>query len=619
MRRVRQLGQCVLGAPNARVVLLMCGLLACSGQIEEVDGAGGGRRDTRGMLSGGSRGGSGVTGNDGPGSVGDGANSGSGPGAGPRVDLPMDPDELAQVPLSDVAASVSPSPETRLPRLTHVQWQNSVRDLLFLASDATLPVLRPDPVSAGFDFTNSGATLEVDAFLHDGYQQAAEDLAGRVTADPTLLEKILPAGSRDATTGPETFIRGFGLRAHRRPLADEELEAYLALYAEGARHYPSLSAFEAGVRVLLEAFLQSPYFLYRWEPSEAVSGDLIPLGDYEVASRLSFTLWDSMPDDALFAAAEAGELVLPEGVAEQVQRMLDDPRAQPVVESFHAQLMNSSKYDLIAPSTSVFPDVPADLGQSARQELASFVRDVAFTKERGYRELLTSTETFVNADLARLYGVSGTFGDAFVKVQLDPSERKGLLTQVGFLAAHATSADADPIKRGVFVAERIACLHISSPNDASPPPQPMPGSTNRQLIESHTEMPGSACAGCHAPLINPFGFPFENYDATGAFRTTDNGFTVDASASPLIDDTATPVENALELIDALAQSPQVHACYARHWLEFMHGRHVTDVDEPLATRIGFESQSAAELSIKELVETVASSRAFLNRSTEEAP
>jgi hypothetical protein len=215
--------------------------------------------------------------------------------------------------------------------------------------------------------------------------------------------------------------------------------------------------------------------------------------------------------------------------------------------------------------------------------------------------------------------VSGTFGNAFVQVRLDPAERKGVLTQVGFLAAHATSADPDPIKRGVFVGERIACLHIASPNDASPPPQPMPGSTNRELIESHTEQPGSACAGCHTGLINPFGFPFENYDATGAYRTTDNGFPVNAAASPLIGGTATPVQNALELVDALVESPDVHKCYASHWLEFMYGRHTTDLDEPFATRIGVESQGTAELSIKNLIKTVASSRAFLNRSTEEAP
>jgi hypothetical protein len=280
--------------------------------------------------------------------------------------------------------------------------------------------------------------------------------------------------------------------------------------------------------------------------------------------------------------------------------------------------MNTQKFAGIAPSASVFPDAPADLGDLAQNEFGAFVREIAFTQERGYRELLTSTETFVNDDLARIYGVSGTFGNAFVKVQLDPAERKGVLTQVGFLAAHSTSADPDPIKRGVFVGERIACLHIASPNDASPPPQPMPGSTNRQLIESHTEQDGTGCASCHKPLINPFGFPFENYDATGAYRTTDNGHPVDAAASPLIEGTPTPVENALGLVDALAESPAVHACYANHWLEFMFGRPETDLDEPLATRIGFASRDE-DLPIKTLVQTVASSRAFLNRSTEEAP
>lgn len=531
-----------LGGSALRCAAL-CVALGCSGRIEDGTPSGAARNVA---------------------SDGNGA-AGGNPGGGAKpIDLPTDPKALEELPLADVAASVLPSPETRLARLTHVQWQNSVRDLLGLPANEALPDLRPDPVSSGFDFTNNGATLEVDGFLHDGYQLAAEDLAARVTMDAALLDKILPTGSRAASGGPEAFIRGFGLRAHRRPLAQEDVDAYLALFAEGATFYPAQPAFEAGVRVLLEAFLQSPYFLYRWEPSTDEAGEAIPLDDYEVASRLSYTLWDSMPDAALFGAAQASELTTAPGVAAQVLRLLDDPRAETVVSSFHAQAMNTQKFSRIAPSPTVFPNAPADLGDSAQQELALFVREVAFTKQRGYRELLTSTETFVNADLAKIYGVSGTFGTAFVKVQLDAGQRKGVLTQVGFLAAHSTSTDPDPIKRGVFLGERIACLHIAAPNDASPPPMPMPGRTNRELIEAHTEAPGSVCAACHTPLINPFGFPFENYDATGAFRTTDNGFPIDASASPLVGGNAIPVKDALELIDALADSSEVHACYASH-------------------------------------------------------
>jgi hypothetical protein len=618
MRGREQAQRAAARGARLSALLLAATVASCTGTID--DGPSIGRGPSRGAIGDNSPGGG--RGNDPTGSGGAGTGS-SGvtptpPGTGQMTDLPDSPDELAQVPLADVAASVTPSPETRAARLTHVQWANSVRDLLRLPPNTPLPELRPDPVSAGFTFYNSGATLEVDVFLRDGYQQAAEDLAALVTSDAASLDKILPDGSRTAMTGPETFIRGFGLRAHRRPLTDDEVAAYRALYTTGAGHYRALPAFEAGVRVLLEAFLQSPHFLYRWEPSETETGGVIPLDGYEVASRLSYTLWDTMPDDELLDLAGTSDLTSPERVAMEVQRMLDDPRAEPVVESYHAQLMTASKFERIAPSRTFFPNAPNDLGELAGRELSMFVREVAFAQEGGYRDLLTSTETFVNDDLARVYGVSGTFGDAFVKVQLDDSQRKGVFTQIGFLAAHSTSANPDPIKRGVFMAERVACLHISSPNDASPPPQPSPGSTNRELIESHTEQPTTPCAGCHTPLINPFGFPFENYDAIGGYRTTDNGHPVNASASPLIAGRPTAVENALELIDALVESSEVHTCYATHWVEFLFGRHKTQHDAPLATRIGFASRDE-DLSIKRLVQTLASSRAFLNRSTEEVP
>ncbi|MDH5675462.1 MAG: DUF1592 domain-containing protein [Myxococcales bacterium] len=547
----------------------------------------------------------------GPGAAGgatDGAAGAQGGGAGSASD-PMAGDPAA--------ATEDPAPAPRAVRLTHGQWQNTVIDLLHLDAAAELPALRPDPSQGGFIFDNDATAMSVDEALWSEYQRAAMDLAARVVSDPQALQKILPAGADDPTSGLETFVRDFGRRAHRRPLDDAQVAQYLGLTAMAPGFFPELSAFDASIRLLLEAFLQSPHLLYRFEASVEEQDGMIVLDDWEIASRLSYSLWQTMPDDALFDAAAASELSDPQSLVGHVTRVLDDPRLERSVASFHAQLFEIEEFREISPATTFFPDAPAGLGEAAVREHQLFVQDVVFEQEGGFRELLSSTQSFVDADLAGIYGLGGTFGSDFEPAQLDAQQRKGLLTQVGFLAANASSAHPDPIHRGVFIAERIACLAIAAPDAATPPVPAREGRTNREVIEDHTEMPGTVCASCHSSLINPFGFPFENYDATGAYRTEDNGYPVDASASPPIDGMPTAVDDALGLIDALAGSEGAHQCYSKHWMEFLLGRHVTVADRPLRARLGAQSQEG--LSVKQLLRETVTSRPFLHRSTEELP
>ena len=193
-----------------------------------------------------------------------------------------------------------------------------------------------------------------------------------------------------------------------------------------------------------------------------------------------------------------------------------------------------------------------------------------------------------------------------------------MFTQVAFLAANATSVDPDPIHRGVFIAKRVACIGISAP-PAMVPPLPDPaGRTNRQLVQDHTEQDGTVCASCHRPIINPFGFPFEGYDATGALRTEDRGQAVDTASSPLIEGQPLPVADALELADALASSDSVHECYAKHWTSYAFGRPSVTQDAPLVDRLGQESVLGG-YSIRDLITGLVTSPAFLTRSTEELP
>jgi hypothetical protein len=512
----------------------------------------------------------------------------------------------------------APAPATRAARLTHAQWENSVRDLLHLdASFSFADGLRSDPVQSGFLFDDNGATLQVDEALWSGYQRAAADVAAYVTSDAAHLAKLAPAGGSDAERSAR-LIDELGLRAHRRPLRAEEKSEYAALFAMGPTLYTGMSAFDASARALIEAVLQSPYFVYRIEESSEVAGDRIALDSYEIAARLSYALWNTMPDDALFDAAAGDRLRDPNEVAAQARRMLGDPRAEAVVLDYHAQLFQADRFAKVAPASAFYPNAPVGLGLLAATEHAEFVRDLVFAEDGGYGDMLTSTSTFVNADLAEVYGVSGVSGSSFVKVALDPAQRRGIFTQIGFLAVNATSVDPDPIHRGVFLARRIACMQIAAPPANVPPLPAAQGRTNRETVAAHTEKEGTVCASCHAGTINPLGFPFEHYDAIGAYRTLDNGHPIDSASEPLIGGERTEVADALGLATALAQSRDVHRCYVRHWLEFAYGRPAQPEDDAIIARLG-DASLAGALSIEDLVVGLVTSPAFAQRSAEELP
>jgi hypothetical protein len=244
------------------------------------------------------------------------------------------------------------------------------------------------------------------------------------------------------------------------------------------------------------------------------------------------------------------------------------------------------------------------------------VQDVVFQRSGGIADLLTSNETFVNDEVARIYGLEGTFTAEFTKAELDATERAGILTQLGFLVANATTVNPDPIHRGVFVAKRLACLDIAAPPDGVPPLPPSEGRSNRQTVEDHTEQPGTSCVGCHSTIINPFGFPFENYDSVGGFRLDDNGMPVDATATVTLDGNQIPVNNAVDLAQALAASPSVHSCYMQHWLEFAFGRPYAPEDEAFTARVG-EASTSGNMPVVDLLIEIVTSNAFRNRATQE--
>ncbi|MEM6294629.1 MAG: DUF1592 domain-containing protein [Myxococcota bacterium] len=522
----------------------------------------------------------------------DGDSDGDGPGAGEEL----------------------PAPSARVARLTHTQWENTVADLLYLdAPTGFSEVFRADPSNAGYLFDNSAAALEVDQALWSGYQRAAVDTAEFAFNTPGVFDAILPVDGGDDAARAEAFVREFGLRAFRRPLTEAEVTTYTGLFAQAPNLYDDADGFDAGVRLALETFLQSPNFLYRIERSTETDSDVIPLDDFEIAQRLSYFLLDSMPDDELFDVAAEGTLTQSDVLADQARRLLADPRAKRVVEKFHDTVFDVESFASASPNPTIFPDAPDDLGELAQQEFHAFLDQVVVQEEGGLKAMLTSNVTYVNDDLAAIYGVSGVNGDEFQRVELNPDLRRGVFTQVGFLAANATSVDPDPIHRGAFLSERITCSELPPPPDDIPPLPEVTGKTNREAIEELTEQPGTNCAGCHSTFINPFGFPFENYDSTGAFRTEDEGFPIDSATTVILDAAEHEISNAMDLADLLANSPAVHDCYARHWVEYSAGRPEQPEDEALVHRLAAASLDD-DASLQETLVTLITSTPFTTRS-----
>ncbi len=518
-----------------------------------------------------------------------------------------------------------PSASTRFRRLTHVEWQRTALDLFQTKESSSLGQViaeaaagfRNDPRQGGYLFDGLGDALEVDSSLWKAYQQVAADVAAQAAQDSTLISSLAPAtGSEEERA--TTFIKRFGELAHRRPISETQEESYLALYEMGTTTYEDSPGFEGGIRLVIEAFLQSPYFVYRVEENRTAWNGLAPLDGYERASRLSYFFWGTMPDTELMTAASSGKLDSKEGVREQALRLIEDPKAESSVLRFFSKLLDVDHYDEgISPDSSVYDGDLDAFAAAAKKETEQFIGKEIYQASGSLRDFFTSRTTYVNDSLAGVYGLSGSYGTDFEKAELDPQQRSGVFTQVGFLAANATMRDPDPIHRGVFMARRINCLTIAAPPDMIPPLPTPDGQSNRQLVAEHTEAKGTSCRNCHLTLINPFGFAFENYDAVGAYRDMDGSHQVDASTEVLLEGgrESTPVQNAVELAAQLGSSPAVHECIAGHLIAYAQGRNVSDADEALMATLGSASVSE-DVSFRSLMVELAVADSFLNRSAE---
>ena len=371
----------------------------------------------------------------------------------------------------------------------------------------------------------------------------------------------------------------------------------------GPSVFESGDACADGAELVIEALLQSPNFVYRAE----LGDDGAPLSGYEIASKLSFLLRNTTPDDELLDAAAAGDLDEPTRVAEIAREMLEAPGAAEAIARFHGELFGLDRYLSIAKDPNVFPEHDETLNPALARAEELFL-DRLFREGLGLEELLTSTVAFVNAEISPLYGVA-VAGAEFEQVDLGP-ERPGFFTRLGFLAYNATLRDPDSIHRGVDINRTMLCATLAPPPGIIPAlPNVEPGQTNRERVNAHTG-PGTCGASCHATRHQPPRLRLRELRRHGpAARHRQRQAGRHAAASTSFADGLKAFDGAPELMALIAESPQAHACYARHLSEFGLAR---DLDEagPRARQRAPTRRAWARSSIKDLLLAVVRSPAF---------
>jgi len=457
-------------------------------------------------------------------------------------------------------------------RLTNVEYENTVRDLLG-GNIPQLPEQPSDAVLKG-SFENNALSLSPSDVRIARYETAAISLGEHAVNSQAARDRVLPCQTTDAACGRQ-FVESFGKRAFRRPLTDDEFERWTGFF-ESER---VAIDFDAAVQLTVTAMLQTPHFLYRLEnQGSEVSADQLELSQYELASRLSYLLWETMPDDELLAAADAGELETDDQLEAQARRLLADDRARAAVRNFHRQWLYLDRVLGEDKLPELYPLWQGPVRESAKEETLRFIEDTFFNGGT-VGDLFTSNVAYVDGVMAELYDVP-TPSQPWSRIELDPQERAGLLSRIAFLAGNAHNANGSPPLRGVYLMERILCEPRPSPpadaNVSPPVADPARGPmTNRQLFEERVAP--STCQGCHV-RIDGFGYGFENYDAAGQFRTEDNGLPVDASGFATGIGNEAEYEGAVELQGLLAESDVVRDCVVKQWFTYANGRTMEPAD-----------------------------------------
>jgi len=511
----------------------------------------------------------------------------------------------------------------------------------------------PETGVDGFDGIIDGQ--DASAYRVEEFQRAAVHFGSFTLIAPEFFTcedwSSLPQADQ-ARCAQESLIR-FAQRAWRRPLErSEQSRLERALETSWETGDP-----EEAVVLMAAGILQSPQFIFRVELGDGAAHEdgSVSLSDWEVASRLSYFLWDSMPDSTLFAAAASGELSTTEGIRAQTRRMLADPKAGPAMVRFHEQWLDIGDLLSIAPAQRAYgplygldpmpeldatedgewPLVMGPIRHSMAAEFSLFVREILLSGDGKLSTLLSSNSGWMSNETASIYGddvidregdtvawsydyianslpYSGTL--SMKPVTWPEDQRAGLLTMPAVLAVGAYPVHPAPILRGVRLVERLSCFEFGAPppgaEGAAPPDTADASGTNRSRTEVATSP--DACAGCH-DAINPPGFAFEHYDAMGRYRTEDGTEAVDASGTFLIaGGERFTFTDGVELAQQLAESERVRSCYARRWAEVAIGEHFRVGDARLSE---LTADFVATDDIHQLLEDITTSQWFSRRTT----
>jgi hypothetical protein len=465
----------------------------------------------------------------------------------------------------------------------------------------------------------AGSSIVSVAFLNDYYDPDAGadrnlhvdyiEVEGGAGAGSPLRERIVTC---DFAVEGEPCLRqilgDFGERAWRRPLEDSEIDALLGVAALASAQGDSV---EEGLKLAVRAILTSPHFLFRVELDPDPASDVShALGEFELASRLSYFMWSSMPDDELFSLAHAGTLSDPATLDAQIDRMLDDDKSSAIIENFAGQWLFTRALAEHEPNYEAFPDYDAELRDAMKIEADMFFGEFLRNDERSLSELLAADFTFVNDKLAAHYGMSGSFGPEFSQVSLTDSQRGGLMKQGAWLTVTSNPDRTSPVKRGKWVLENLLC---------SAPPPPPPGvegfkptdveaKTQRELLAAHRADP--TCNSCHETMDN-IGLGLENYDGIGAFRTDDKGVAIDASGVLYGQTFASPDE----LVAIITADEQFSSCAVKKMFTYALGRGAVPSDNEYFGQMS-EDFRAGGMKLRQLVKLVVMSEPFRFRRGE---
>ncbi len=516
------------------------------------------------------------------------------------------------------------APKQLVRRLTHSQYDNTVRDLL---GDYSRPAERFPPEDYVDGFKNQLTGQGMPPLLVETYSTSAEKLALNAfrIGDVNGLIPCKPASFSDAKCR-DAFVRRFGLRAFRRPLSDDEVKRYSAVFAQQAGVG---KRFNDGARVVVEAMLQSPNFLFHVEAG--LDGRY---ADYDIASRLSYLLWNTMPDEALFEAAAKGELSTPAGRERAARRLIENvPKGRQALDQFFEEWL---RFDRVvnAVKSGRYREFTPELALAMAEETRTMLHHLVWN-DRNFMEALTADYSFLTSELAEIYGVPAP-KDQFEMVKFpSDSQRAGILGQGTFLASTAGPTDTSPTARGIFIRERLLCQHVPPP----PPgvittlPDPLtdgPAKGRRQLMVEHVE--NATCASCHR-LMDPIGFGFEHFDAIGRYRQTEaipvpgrrgGGGGGRGGPPPIQVDINAQGEiagipdsgfsGAKQIGGILADSPVCQKCIVRQMFRYSYGRLETNADEKTIDQL-YDQFKGSGFKFKSLLVALVQSPEFLRQWT----